>query len=538
MSAAMAEGRRRILLTLPTGSGKTNVLCWFIAEHVGAGTALVLAHREELIRQIEERVRLLLPKATVSVEKAESSAYWGSDVVIACLPTLARGRAARAKRLAERFDLSLVVYDEVHHATAAGNRAVLKALGCFDADGPTLLGCTATPHRLDRQSLAHLFECEAYRLGLREMIDDGWLCPIVGRRVETSVDLSGVKTTAGDFAPGELAAAVNCRERSLVALEYWQQVAKGRPTLAFCVDVAHAEDTATLFNERGVRAAVISGRTQPEERPELLRRFTAGEIEVLCNCQILTEGVDLPCVSCILMLRPTKSEALYSQMLGRGVRLFPGKDHLLVIDLVDNGARNRLVTAPVLFGLPAELDCEQQPFHQVKAKVEGAGVPANRLEGLRSLAELSHRMEEWDLFQGELPREVAKLTQRLWTCWKDGYRLNLRDGCLAAIEPEGSGHWEASLWAGGRCLGKRTVLDLAEAFRVADRAVTRQWGEDADWTRRDAKWVTEPASAKQRAFLSRMGVDRKTVAGLTRGQASRAISRLLEKNGKPPSPPA
>jgi superfamily II DNA or RNA helicase len=529
--ACAAEGRRRVLMVLGTGLGKTVAFAEIIRRWPGEGTALVLAHRGELLDQAAAKIRDAMPGATISVEKAEQSAYWGSDVIVASTQTLAQNGARRAKRLAKKMDIDLVVVDEAHHYIAVGYKSVLKELGCWDEDGPFLLGVTATPNRGDKKTIGRIFEAEAYNMGLREGISGGWLCPISAYRVETGTDLSEVGTTAGDFVTSQLSAAVNHRERSLMAVEYWKNICPGRPTLAFCVDVSHAEDTAALFLENGVRAAAISGRTDPLLRTGLLQAFRDGEIEVLCNCSILTEGVDLPLVACVIMLRPTKSSSLYAQCIGRGTRVCPGKDDgLYIIDLVDNCRRNRMVTAPVIFGLPETMDVAGKRLDQVRDRVDAAGVPPDRLEGLRSIDQLEHRCQQWDLFGSvDLPSEVEKLTKRSWTAWRDGYRLKLGDRGEARVLPDDLGRYTAALWEGERCLGSRTVESLGEAFEKADSAVTRAWGKSMDWTLKKAKWVKEPPSEKQLGFLRRNKVPEELLTDLTKGKASAMITRLLEK---------
>jgi superfamily II DNA or RNA helicase len=531
--ACKAEGKRRVMMVMATGTGKTVAFADLIRRWPGEGTSLVLAHRGELLDQAADKIREAMPDATISVEKAEQSAYWGSDVIVASIQTLAQNGARRAKRLVEKMDIGLVVYDEVHHAAAPGNKSVLKALGCWDEGGPFLLGCTATPNRGDKKTLGRIFEGEAYNLGIRDAIAGGWLCPISAYRVETGTDLADVGTTAGDFITSQLSAAVNHRERSLMAVEYWKKLCPGRPTLAFCVDVKHAIDTAELFLEQGVRAAAVSGKTDPEERAILLQEFRDGHIDVLCNCALLTEGVDLPKVSCVIMLRPTKSSSLYSQCMGRGTRIFPGKENLLVIDLVDNCRRNKLVTAPVIFGLPDTMDVAGKRLDQVRDKVDASGVPPSRLEGMRSVEQLNHKCEEWDLFSDhELPDDIRRLTNRIWAPWREGYRLVIAGAGEARIQQDDLGRYTAEIYQGDKQLGSRSVDGIEEAFRLSDRAVERQWGSSADWTRTKAKWIKEPASQKQIGFLRRSGVPEDMLKDLSKGKGSSMIERLMQKKEK------
>jgi ATP-dependent helicase IRC3 len=161
----------------------------------------------------------------------------------------------------------------------------------------------------------------------------------------------------GDFVASSLSELVNTPERNQLLVEAWRQHAAGRKsTLIFAVDVQHSKDIAQTFNELGIPAYSVDGQTRADTRADILDRFRAGEIPVLVNCAVFTEGTDIPCIDCLIMARPTRSSVLYQQMVGRGLRLFGGKQDCLCIDMVDTMGRNAIITVPSLMGLSSEFD--------------------------------------------------------------------------------------------------------------------------------------------------------------------------------------
>ncbi|MBC7106262.1 MAG: restriction endonuclease subunit R, partial [Firmicutes bacterium] len=228
-----------------------------------------------------------------------------------------------------------------HHAVARTYVFVLERLGFMSGDpDKLLLGVTATPVRGDKVGLGAVFQKIVYQRSLLWMVRAGYLVDFRGLVVDTGVDLGDVRVVAGDFADADLEGVLNTEDRNgLIARAYLDHTA-GRRAVAFTAGVQHALDLAATFRAAGVTAEAVSGETPEEERRKLLSAFRAGDVRVLCNCNLLTEGWDEPSLDCILMARPTKSKALYLQMLGRGARPYPGKQDCLVIDFVDNTGRH------------------------------------------------------------------------------------------------------------------------------------------------------------------------------------------------------
>ncbi len=335
------------LLLMATGTGKTNVACEIMRRWLAlhpATRVLFMAHRDELIQQAKRRIEHMLGLA-VDTEKAEHYDAREHAIVVASVQTLSRaGRLTRHKPDA----FSLIITDEVHHAASD---SYVRVLDHFT--GAKRLGLTATATRADGKKLGTEWESVAYEYGLRQAIADKFLCQI--RRKAIMVEglcLDAVATRGGDLAPGQLEEKVLEDEATVHA---WARgildAAGARKVIAFCPGVESSRRLAECLNRyAGVEgkeeiAIHLDGETEQNERRIQLARFARGEFRILTNCGLFLEGYDEPSITCVAMCRPTKSPGLYTQMLGRGTRIFPGKDDLLVLDFTSNSQRHDIVTA-------------------------------------------------------------------------------------------------------------------------------------------------------------------------------------------------
>lgn len=325
------NGKKRTLLVLPTGTGKTIVFSKIIEDRVRKGErVLVIAHRGELLEQASDK----LYKSTglkTATEKAEQTSL-GSfyRVVVGSVQTM-----QREKRLnqfpPEYFDT--IVIDEAHHAISDGYQRVLHHF-----ENANVLGVTATPDRGDMRNLGSYFESLAYEYGLAEAIKSGYLSPIKALTIPLKLDLSNVKQQAGDFSTKDLGTALD---------PYLEQIAEemkkqcfDRKTVVFLPLVKTSQKFRDILNKHGFKAAEVNGESG--DREQVLRDYEEGKYNVLCNSMLLTEGWDCPSVDCVIVLRPTKVRALYSQMVGRGTRLAPGKKELLLLDFLWHTERHEL----------------------------------------------------------------------------------------------------------------------------------------------------------------------------------------------------
>lgn len=353
-------GVLRTLLVLPTGCGKTIVFSKVIEERVRAGDrVLVLAHRGELLEQASDK----LAQATglrCATEKADESCL-GSwyRVVVGSVQSLMREK--RLSRFAHDYFQTIVV-DEAHHVLSDGYQRVLDHFG-----QAKVLGVTATPDRGDMRNLGQCFQSLAYEYTLPKAIREGFLTPIKALTIPLKLDLTGVGIQSGDFKAGDLGTALD---------PYLEQIAdemhrhcSDRRTVVFLPLVKTSRKFRDILLRHGFRAAEVNGTSQ--DRAQILSDFDAGKYNVLCNSMLLTEGWDCPSVDCIVVLRPTKVRSLYSQMVGRGTRLFRGKDHLLLLDFLWHTERHELCH-------PANLICENEEVaRKMTENIEAAACPVD-----------------------------------------------------------------------------------------------------------------------------------------------------------------
>lgn len=496
---AKGKGITRPLVALPTGTGKT-IIFTALAREINART-LILAHRDELIRQAVDKVAMVWPEAETGVIKADENEK-DKQVVVASVQTLTRPN--RLEQVAHE-GFTFCVVDEAHHAPAISYRRIIDYLLFMDNDPKHLmLGVTATARRGDNVGLGNVFEEVVYQASILTMVRAGYLSDIRGIRVTTNADLSGVATRQGDFVESQLSLAVNTPERNQAVVDAYLEHAAGRKTLTFTVDVQHAEDLADAFRENGVEAKALSGKTPEEERRETLQAFSAGEIQVITNCALLTEGYDEPSIDCILMARPTKSATLYTQCIGRGTRLYPGKRDCLVIDFADN--RHDVCALPTLLGFGLDKLTKGQSVREAIEKQDRKKQVVTPIRG-----QLTSR--GFDL----LGKSVFRWIQagRQW-------RLPIAPGTYAVLHPIGD-KFQVFLTAKDEHpkLIHPTALTIGYAQGVAED-YARRYGKA--FSRRDAAWRDLPATEKQLTLLEKLGLGS---FGITRGQASDMLEEFF-----------
>lgn len=384
------EGKKRTLLVLPTGTGKTIVFSKIIEDRVRKGErVLVIAHRGELLEQASDK----LYKSTglkTATEKAEQTSL-GSfyRVVVGSVQTL-----QREKRLnqfpPEYFDT--IVIDEAHHAISDGYQRVLQHF-----EDANVLGVTATPDRGDMRNLGSYFESLAYEYSLPEAIKSGYLSPIKALTIPLKLDLSNVKQQAGDFSTKDLGTALD---------PYLEQIAEemkkqcfNRKTVVFLPLVKTSQKFRDILNKHGFKAAEVNGEST--DREQVLKDYEEGKYNVLCNSMLLTEGWDCPSVDCVIVLRPTKVRALYSQMVGRGTRLAPGKKELLLLDFLWHTERHELCH-------PANLIAtDEKVAKKMTENIEELGAPID-LEVAEQQAKENVALER----EESLAKQLAEMKKR------------------------------------------------------------------------------------------------------------------------------
>lgn len=475
------------LVQMATGLGKTVTF----SRIPRRGRMLILSHREELVQQ-----PLKYFDCVTGVEMAEEHASPAAEVVSASVLSLTR----RLHRFSpEEFDV--LVCDEAHHAAAASYRRI------FDHFHPRLLlGFTATPNRGDRVRLDDVFEDIIFRRDLKWGIENGYLSDIYCRRVNIGYDLTDVSTRHGDYAPGELDAAMEGTAEAIA--EVYAKMATGA-TLIFAVSVNHAQEIA----KRIPGAVAVTGETK--DRAEIIRRFSEREIPCLINCMVFTEGTDLPLIETVIVARPTKSDSLYAQMVGRGLRKHPGKKLLNLIDCVDVSGTANLCTAPSLLGIDIESvpvarrdSLEGMLFDLPAITAEQADCPESWIRNVQMVS-LFARRNQYDLHGVN------------WFLQPDGSLSLSVPGQRLTIPPcDDLGRTRTRT---GELVPMQQALDMAYAWLAAYREDARQiWDLSAV-----KRWGKQPASEKQLELIRRRLRGWKCPEEITKGEANMILNRLM-----------
>jgi superfamily II DNA or RNA helicase len=501
-------GISRQLVSMATGTGKSIVFA-SLPSYLGlSGKILILSHRKELIEQTIQHMRRHLPQDTVGLEMANQQSDPSSRVVVASVQTIGRSGSRVRKFNANEFDA--IIVDEAHHSIASSYKRVITHFGVSKfrekqavsqgggarkskrelserETSRLLIGFTATPNRGDGIGLGKVYDEIVYSYSILDGIRDGWLVDLRGYRVTTREGLDQVSVRAGDFAPNELARAVNVKERNELIVQSWLKLGEDRQSIVFCVDVSHAKSLAQVFTAKGIPCESIWA-SDPERRKKL-QAHQDGKIKVLTNVGILTEGYDDWRVACVVMARPTQSELLYTQMIGRGTRIQSELGNLhevnrpnldiekrdaIVIDIVDNTRKHRLITLPTLLGLPPELDLKGHSATKTsnRIKQQQAQHPAIRFDGIESVDEIDLLIEKVELLGEHQSGANEKLRIGWFECPGHTHLLHLRKEAGALVQKDVLGGYKVFGYVEGVVpLMQDDVQTVSEAREIGEKWV-------------------------------------------------------------------
>jgi ATP-dependent helicase IRC3 len=512
----LEQGVNRQVVVLPTGSGKTILFANIRKRLALKKRSLILAHREELVEQARDKIQKWNPELRIGIEKAEHTCSDDDDVVVASVPTIGKAGSPRLLKLRpDEFDC--IITDECHHGTATSYKAIYDHFGFGkgqNGDGRLLLGVTATPNRGDGQGLVQVFDKVVYSYSMLDAIRDGWLAPPRGYRIRTDTKLDAVHTLAGDFQQAELASAVNNDRRNSLIAQKWSELVGERSTIVFTVDINHAKRLAESYRGLAVKADAIWGNDP--DRAEKLAAHRRGDIQVLMNCGVLTEGYDDWRVGCIVLARPTKSQLLFTQMVGRGARIEDGignlhewlvsgnataKEDFLVLDVADNTTRHSLVSLSSLFGLPAQMDLKGKKINEAVDKLEAVSMKHldTDLSKCQDIDRLEAYAEEVDLFTGKFVDEVEANSELQWHKTPQGnYVILLPWRERVSICKDWLGHWFIKGTVEGTKFEAETK-HLDAAFHIADQRIKQLGSRFMNGLRRqsNAPWRDAPATPEQ-----------------------------------------
>jgi ATP-dependent helicase IRC3 len=504
---------------------------------------MIIVHRRELVEQAAKHCRLAYPDKIVEIEMGNNVATGHGDIIIASVQTLARGRI-------HKFDpklFKLILVDEAHHIVARSYREALGHFGLNEPspNAPVLVGVSATFARFDGLKLGAAIDHIVYHKDYVDMIGEKWLANAVFTTVKSEANLSNVKKDKfGDFALGSLSEAVNTANTNNITVRAWMANAEGRQsTLVFCVDVEHAKQLTATFREHGVDARYITATTHKNVRSEQLEAFKKQEFPVLLNCGLFTEGTDIPNIDCVLLARPTRSRNLLIQMIGRGLRLFPGKEDCHIIDMVASLATGVLST-PTLFGLHPDEVLNQSSVEDIREGRAEDKLPKpseDPVAGQEGDGDVNIQFTKYDSIYDLLDdtrseKHIRSLSPNSWVRVDDQkYLLSESSGWLTLEKEEDMYNvyhvmkftnpmTETPQFTRPRRIVSGT--DLETAVRAADTYASSKFDERyiASWK----PWRQNPATSGQIQLLNKARIrEGKLRPGdLTRGQAADMITKL------------
>ncbi|KAL4892477.1 P-loop containing nucleoside triphosphate hydrolase protein [Aspergillus ambiguus] len=579
------QGHQRLGISLATGAGKTVIFTQLIGRipprNSSADKTLIVVHRRELVDQAEQHCRRAHPDRTISIEMGNSKADVSSDIIIASI------RSLTSKDRIARFDPSrfkLILVDEAHHIVARTYRDMLEYFGLDDKDKrkrqlqldqdqeltpslgdvqgeqrkdrPILVGVSATFSRADGLQLGAAIDHIVYHKDYMDMIDEKWLANAVFTTVRSEADLSRVrKDRFGDFALKSLSHAVNTPRSNEITVRAWLANAAGRKsTLVFCVDIDHTRQLTEAFRAAGIDARYITSNTPRDVRDAQLRAFRAHHFPILLNCGLFTEGTDIPNIDCVLLARPTRSRNLLIQMIGRGLRLHPGKHDCHIIDMVATLGTGVLST-PTLFGLhPDEVlaaahgnDLRERQQKEIEIGIDPTpdeAEPGNDLDGI-SLTFTKYDTIYDLLHDIKSEKRIRSLSRHCWVrVGPDRYLLSDATGWLTIEKADSDSpgdndpSWTVRHVSKFKCptteatkyTRARTVAatpDFEAAVHAADTFAAARF--EARYIVADQPWRRHPATRSQLAFLNQQKLRKEALRfdQLTRGQAADMITRLI-----------
>lgn len=497
------EGQSRLLLVLPTGTGKTIVFASVAEECVRKGErVLIIAHRGELLEQAADKIK----KSTglgCSVEKAEQTCrgqYF--RIVVGSVQTLMREKRLR-QFPADYFQT--IIVDEAHHCISDSYQKILQYFS--DAN---ILGVTATPDRGDMRNLGDYFQEIAYEYTMPRAIREGYLCPIKALTLPLKIDISGVSMQAGDFKASDIGTALDPYMQGIA--EEMEKYCQDKKTVIFLPLVKTSQKFRDILNNHGFRAAEVNGDSQ--DRVEVLESFERGDYNVLCNSMLLTEGWDCPSVDCVVVLRPTKVRSLYCQMVGRGTRLSPGKDHLLLLDFLWHTERHELCH-------PATLICSNPEIAQQMTKnlEDKAGVAVDLEEAEKTASEdvQIQREEALAKLLSEQKHKKSRLVDPLQ------FEMSIQAEDLSNYVPAFG--WECAP-------PSETQIKALEKFDINAGAVDNAGKASKLLERLEKRRAEGLASPKQIRQLEQRGFQ--NVSMWSREQAKRLIDRIAANGWRTP----
>lgn len=523
------------LLVSATGSGKTVMMSEVVNKIIGKNKrAMVVQHRDELTSQNSDTFSNIFPNKYISFYNANKKS-WKGQVVFSMIQTLAKDKA-----LADMPAMDLIVYDEAHHASSNSYRGLTARAKELNPN-VKILGVTATPERSDKRGLMDTFDNVAENITIHELVQSGHLVPPRGFIVDigTQKALGRVKKTVNDYNMAEVEAIQNSRVLNNKIVEHWKHEAVDRPTLVFCATIKHAEDVRDSFRDAGYTSEALSSNTPKKERREILRRFDQGEVQLLTNPMVLSEGYDSPICSCVILLRLSSHKSTMMQMIGRGLRKidtnkYPGmtKKDCKVIDfgisLINHGDLN--IDYKLRFDRNNKdvVSTKNCPSCSAKLPIntQVCAICGYEFKILPTVDDNSYcEMEEFRLVEIDLinnsPFKWISIFESNKVLITSGF------GCWATVVTKDNENFFAI-----GCKGKEEPITLNISNKIGAISSADDWMRTYSTSacaKKAAKWMFEPISDKQQILLKNIGGGGNHIMSKVEGAANITFRLNLRK---------
>lgn len=515
--------------TVTHNSGKTVLFSHLPQTRTNALPMLILAHRAELLVQAQQKIGWANPELNIEIEQGENVAGY-ADVVVASVPTLGRADSERILKYPKNYFKTIVI-DEAHHAAAPSYKRILEY---FDTE--FVLGVTATPQRSDKIRLTDVFDEIVYYKTIQDLIEDKWLCPLVGYRIKTDTDISGVATNDGDYIASQLEDVIDNPTRNATIVAAYNSLVPETKAIVFCAGIQHANNVAASFRQAQIPTQTILGETPAEEREKIYQQFSTGEIKVLVNVGVLTEGFDEPTVQTIILARPTRSTLLYTQIVGRGTRLHEGKQHCTILDIADTTKGKKPIGLPSLLGLPADFDLQGQDLVEVAKEYKELEqfCPGEAVRVLQP-EDIQLAYTRINLFMPPPPNEfVQEYSRFVWAeVSENEFHLGINNNNSLKIFVDALGRWVVEHHQRVNNKVETKILgypdDMRDAFVRSDKWIMNRF--DTKLIDSSETWRSDGPTDAQKKMLKRIGVP--LTSDMTKGTASQIISKYYENNPKP-----
>lgn len=493
-----AQPGERVLISLPTASGKTIIFASYTS--TVQGRTMIIVPSQELRQQTIEKLQAIDPDIDVGSVQGNINEV-SNKIIVATRQSLTHSKSKRIEEILKHGQFESLIFDECHQACGQ----VSKIINKIKSNNVKIIGFTATPFN---RELNNIFSGIGYQKSIIDTIQEGFLCEPRAMMVHSTTSLVGVKTVAGEFNQKELEDAVDTPQRNrLIVKAYREYANKRKSTLVFCVGIDHLNHVVEEFKSEGIYCKGLDSTYSKEDRKAIIEEFKSGKLPVLVNCGVLTTGFDHPETDCIILARPTKSKILYTQIIGRGLRLADEKEDCLLIDITDNCRSHDLISISSIFDMPIKhgetpkraierIKKEKEEKERRKAEEETRRKEREKLK----LEEMKIKAEQIKLFNRDMKVRMEERKYDFFRVDNLTYALTYAMNVNYVLENKNEQYVIYNVVTAKDNKKVEYIAEygnLQEAIQYIEKRVNKN-----TYTDKKADWKTDPASEAQRKYCN------------------------------------